>query len=256
MSYGNRPPLASFPPSPGNTGAPDEPSARERIARIKSITRRAVGHWKVASILFLVGAIVAVAVAWSSTRMYRSECVVQFRAGLKMGERDDDSPGERASKLGPKLRERLTTRTRLELVIKEFDLYPKTVSSQGMLWAVDDMRDKHVGFRQKDSDAFVISFENEDPEVAQKVTQRLADTMINEFTTGNLEQAKQQDAFLMQEEQRSAGELETASRNVAKFLSVHPEFAVEIKQGGGVAPRGRGPRGGGAVKKGAAGRGR
>src|SRR5207247_1794533 len=53
--------------------------------------------------------------------------------------------------------------------------------------------------------------------------------------------------FLAAEVLRSGNELETANREVAKFLSLHPEFALEMKAGGG----GTGGGGGGTTGLGA-----
>jgi hypothetical protein len=232
-------------PGQGPGGAPpaDGPSLRERIARTKTLSRRAAGHWKVAMLLLVVGLGLSLVAAMNSKRSYRSECSVQFKPGLRMGDKDDDTPSEKASKLMPKLQDELKTRARLEKVIREFNLYPKIVDSRGMSDAVDEMREKHIGFRGKgDSTTFVISFDaEEDPELAQKVTQRLADTMIDEYTKGNLSAVTAQEAFLSTEEARSERELEAANKAFAKFLAAHPEFAQEMKKGGGATP---GPGGG------------
>ena len=155
----NLPPqMHAYPNAPSAQQAPEEaPSMRERIARAKTIGKRAAGHWKIAGLLLVVGCIIALVAALNSKRSYRSECVVQFKAGLRMGDKDDDSPSEKASKLAPKLKEELTTRARLEAVIKEYNLYPKIVESRGMGDACEEMRDKYVGFRGKgDSSTFVI----------------------------------------------------------------------------------------------------
>src|SRR5512140_1797182 len=230
--YPGQGPLGGAPP------ADEGPSMRERIARAKTLTRRAAGHWKMASLLLVIGMLLALVAALNSKRTFRSECSVQFKPGLRMGDKDDDSPSEKASKLMPKLQDELKTRARLEKVIREFNLYPKIVDSRGMSDAVDEMRDKHIGFRGKgDSTTFVISFDaEEDPDLAQKVTQRLADTMIDEYTKGNLSAVTAQEAFLSTEEARSERELEAANKAFARFLAAHPEFAQEMKKGGGTTP--------------------
>jgi uncharacterized protein involved in exopolysaccharide biosynthesis len=227
----------SLPP----TGAPaPEPSPRERIARFKSLARRGLGYWKMAALILLVGCGVALFVAMRVKLIYRSECVVLFKPALKTSDRqEEESPSERAAKMAPKLKEVLTTRSRFEGIIKEFGLYPKVVESKGMVEAVDEMRG-HVGFRGRDSETFVISFENESAELAQKVTQRLADTMIDEFTKSSVSSARQQTEFIAVQEARSEQELEGANKALATFLTVHPEFAVEAKGGSAFGPAGPG----------------
>src|SRR5262249_49087631 len=192
-----------------------------------ALLRRALRYWKMGLLLLVAGCAIALFVATRVKLIYRSECVVLFKPAIKTSERqDEESPSERAGKLAPKLKEGLTTRSRLEQMIKEYGLYPRTVESKGMLEAVDEMRN-HVGFRGRDSETFVISYENESPETAQKVTQRLADTMIDEFTKSSMGTARQQADFLNAQEGRAAQELESANKALATFLTQHPEFAVE-----------------------------
>jgi len=188
------------------------------------------------ALLLIAGCAIALVVATRVKLIYRSECVILFKPAIKTSERqEEESPSERAGKLAPKLKEVLTTRSRLEQMIKEYGLYPKTVESKGMLEAVDEMR-SHVGFRGRDSETFVISYENENPEMAQTVTQRLADTMIDEFTKSSMGTAKQQADFLTAQEARAERELEDANKALAVFLTHHPEFAVEAKGGSAFGP--------------------
>ncbi|WP_394832699.1 hypothetical protein LVJ94_39965 [Pendulispora rubella] len=209
---------------------PRELTPRERMERARVVARRAATYWKSAAALFVLGAIISIAIAANLTRIYRSECVVLVRPAISTGEREE-SPSERAMKLAPKLKDTLLTRTRLEPVIREFNLYPKTVESKGMIDAVEEMR-LHVGFRGRDSETFVISFEDEDSERTRAVTQRLAESTMEEFRKGNLSTSKQQADFLGVEQKRAEEALENANRQLATFLAAHPEFAAETRQGG------------------------
>ncbi|WP_394826373.1 GumC family protein [Pendulispora albinea] len=224
--------------------APRELTPRERMERARVIAKRATHYWKSALALFVLGAGISIAVAMNLTRIYRSECVVLVRPAIKTDDRDE-SPSERAMKLAPKLKDTLLTRTRLEPVIREFNLYPKTVESKGMIDAVEEMR-LHVGFRGRDSETFVISFEDADPDRTRSVTQKLAESTMEEFRKGNLSTSKQQAEFLAVEEKRAEEALEAANRQLATFLSIHPEFAAETRQGnfsgqGAGAPFGQAP---------------
>jgi len=218
--------------------APRELTPRERMERARTVARRAATYWKSAIALFVLGSVISVVIAINLTRIYRSECVVLVRPAIKTDDRDE-SPSERAMKLAPKLKDTLLTRTRLEPVIREFGLYPKTVESKGMIDAVEEMR-LHIGFRGRDSETFVISFEDEDAERTRVVTQKLAESTMEEFRKGNLSTSKQQADFLGVEEKRAEEALETANRQLATFLAVHPEFAAETRQAnfgiGGGAP--------------------
>ena len=223
----------------GNAKKDREPTPRERIARFKTIARRALGYWKMAGLLFVLGAAISIVVAFTTQRIYRSECVVLVKPAVQTD--DHESPSERALKLAPKLKDTLLTRTRLEPIIKEFGLYPKTVESKGMIDAVEEMR-THIGFRGRDSETFVISFEDNDQERTRAVTQRLADSTMDEFKKNNLDSSKQQADFLGAEEKHAEEQLETANRDLATFLAQHPEFAADTRMvagfGGPTAPGG------------------
>jgi capsular polysaccharide biosynthesis protein len=212
-----------------------EPTPRERMERARVVARRALGYWKGASLLFILASIVSLVVALNMKRIYRSECVVLVRPAMKTDDREE-SPQDRAMKLAPKLKDTLLTRTRLEPIIREFNLYPSKVETKGMIDAVEEMR-LHIGFRGRDSETFVISFEDEEPDRTRAVTQKLAESTMDEFRKGNLSSSKQQAEFLGAEEKRAEEALETANRQLATFLAAHPEFAAETRQGAfGAAP--------------------
>ncbi|MFO0675390.1 MAG: hypothetical protein U0169_02575 [Polyangiaceae bacterium] len=211
-------------PSPASSGSPTPavPDPRERIARIRTLASRALWFWKTTLLVVILGSAISLVTATRVKRMYRSECKVLFKSGVT--ERDELPASEKAVRLAPKLKEMLLTRGRLERVINEFKLYPKIVDSRGLLDAVEEMRG-HVGFRGSESQTYVISFEGDTPEEVQKVTQRLAETMIEEFDKSNSSVVKEQAAFLEGEVARAEADLEVSNKALATFLALHPEFA-------------------------------
>lgn len=75
--------------------------------------------------------------------------------------------------------QQITSRTRLEPVIKEFNLYPEQVQNGLMEDVVDRMR-KDIATEIIRSDAFRISFLYDDARTSMKVTERLASMYIDE----------------------------------------------------------------------------
>jgi capsular polysaccharide biosynthesis protein len=227
---------AAPPPTP-----PAAPSPREKIERFKTLSRRALQYWRVPAIIMVVGLIGSVFAGMAVKLQYRSECTILFKPAIRTGERGDEDQSERAQRVGAKLKDLLVTRTRLEGIIKDFDLYHQTVDSRGVVEAVDEMR-LHVGFRARDSETFIISFESDKPDTARQVTESLANSMIKEFANSNISAAKQEVDFLSKQEQRSADDFERANKDLATFLTEHPEFAVEAKTTGfgGGTPAGTG----------------
>lgn len=191
-----------------------------------TLVKRARTYWKGTSLIFIVGCGIALLVALNSKRMYRSECRIVYKPGNPTGERE--SRALRAEKLAFRLHEQLVTRTRLEPLIDEFKLYPEVVEGKGMIEAVREM-DDHISLRPTKADNFMIAFEAEDRELAQTITQRLSDSMIDEYKTSELKVSSQEAAFLTTQAKRAEAALESANRELAEFLAIHPEFAADTR---------------------------
>jgi polysaccharide chain length determinant protein (PEP-CTERM system associated) len=73
----------------------------------------------------------------------------------------------------------ILSRTRLERVIKEFNLYPDMLSKLHMEEIVDRMKTK-IEVRVQRQNAFSISFEGTEPETVMQVTNKLASMFIEE----------------------------------------------------------------------------
>jgi polysaccharide chain length determinant protein (PEP-CTERM system associated) len=84
------------------------------------------------------------------------------------------------------LRQQILSRTRLERIIEEFNLYPELRASRIMEDAIERMRkDINVQIqasrnRRADSGAFTVSFDSGDPRTALLVAERLASLFIRE----------------------------------------------------------------------------
>jgi uncharacterized protein involved in exopolysaccharide biosynthesis len=219
------PPFASMPSFGGYVPPPEEPSPRERIDRLKTIGRRALRHWKPALAIVALGSAASVVLALQQKLIFRSECVVLYRLGK--GE-SEESGVDRVMHLAPRLRQVLTTRARLESVVRDFELYPRIVESRGMGEAVDEARD-HIEVRGRDSETFFLSFESDSRETAQHVTQRLADDMIKEFESQKVAQAKQRASFVAREQEQAESRMDEAEKALSTFASDHPVMAATVR---------------------------
>jgi len=189
--------------------------------------RRSFRFWAPAMALVFIGGAASIAFAFTRPRIYKSECLILYREGIRSSDLGGpDSGGDPARKLGMKLKEMVLSRTRLQQIIDEFRLYPLIVEDRGYVDAVDEMR-AHIAFRVKDGDTFGLSFEGEDARRVQAVTARLSEALIGENTKTRAEQAEVTKEFLDVEKQRTESELKEKETNLAKFLAKHPEFAKE-----------------------------
>lgn len=200
-----------------------EPSPREKIQRIKVLARRAPAFYRGALIVFFVAFTAGILSILRMPRIYESETVVLARDAIRT-DPHDPSPRIQAQRLGPKIKDLLFARSRLEKVILELGLYQEEIENFGILEAVEEMRTQ-IGFRTRDSDMFVISFQSTDPELSQRVTARLAESMIEEFVRDNVGRTQAARDFLAEEERRAEADLDEKGRALSEFLAQHPEFA-------------------------------
>jgi hypothetical protein len=217
-------------------------SPRERLARMRALAARGLAYSRGSLCILLLGSGVALGVARNTRPVYRAECTVFAKARIRTDDRDDGTPSpDQVVRQGARLKDMLTTRGRLEMAIKTFHLYPETLSNRSMLDAVEEMK-PHVGFRSLEGALYVISFDGNQPDLVQKVTAYLSDSLIDDYAMSDLDDLRRDADFLDKQEAASLDGLEESTRALTMFLAAHPEFAVEAKQA--AAPFGPSPASG------------
>lgn len=205
-------------------------TARDRLDRVLSIAGRAPRFFLPALAVFAVGTAASVAYAMLRPRVFKSETLILYREGIRSSDLvGGEDSGDRAHKLGLRLKEMVLSRTRLEQIIAQFKLYPTLVEERGIIEAVDEMR-THIGFRVKDGDTFGLGFDGDEPKKVQQVTAKLADALIAENSKSHAEQAEVTKQFLDREKATTEAELKAKEKAQAEFLAKHPEFAKEAAQ--------------------------
>ncbi|MGE0866468.1 MAG: Wzz/FepE/Etk N-terminal domain-containing protein [Vicinamibacterales bacterium] len=77
--------------------------------------------------------------------------------------------------------QQIMSRTRLEQIVADFNLYPRERAEQHLMEdIVERMRTKDIGIDIVKGDAFRVSYSAEDPRTAMRVTERLASLFIDE----------------------------------------------------------------------------
>jgi len=144
---------------------------RERLNRFWVLVKRTRMYARSTAMLLCVLVLFAIIATCLTKRVYRSETTVVYREAVRVG-REAENPTQRAARLGPRLKEYLYLRSRLQATIERFDLYPDLVR-RSMLDAVDEIQ-KHILFRTRSPDTFALSFAHESPEIAQSVATHLS----------------------------------------------------------------------------------
>lgn len=196
---------------------------RDLRDRVLTLLAKSLRYHRSALVLFIVGTAASTAVSWRRPLQYRADTTIIYREGLSF---DDPAWGGSVRRLGARLKELLLARTHLERIIQEFKLYPRIVAEHGYAEAVEEMRGD-IQFQFREGDTFRISYEGNAPDLVQKVTARLAETLVDQSTKDRVERATVTKAFLDAEAARVAEELHSKEQRLGKFLISHPEFAPE-----------------------------
>jgi protein tyrosine kinase modulator len=107
------------------------------------------------------------------------------------------------------IQQMILSRSRLERIIQDFDLYPEERKVMVMEDVVTRMRDRDVNVRVERGDAFRVSYIAGNPRTAQKVAERLGSLFIDENLRDREALAEQTSQFL-------EGQLEDAKRRLVE----------------------------------------
>src|SRR5215475_8035959 len=110
----------------------------------------------------------------------------------------------------------ILSRTQLEKIIQEFDLYPKGPMED----RVERLR-KKVNVQLRRNNIFELSFESENPEKTKQVTSRLTSLFIGQNLQVREQQAEGTKSFINAEAERLRKELEEQETVVNQYKAAH-----------------------------------
>lgn len=149
---------------------------------------------------FIVGVTASVVMARRVPELYRSETLI-----MVVPQRIPDSyvkPTD-ATRIEDRLHsisEQIQSRSRLERIILDFNLYPEQRAAGSMEEVVQRMRDDiWVGIEGQSQESFRVSYVSTDAQLAQKITERLASWFIEENLRDREKVASSTNAFLESE---------------------------------------------------------
>ena len=118
------------------------------------------------------------------------------------------------------------SRTTLEKVVRQFNLYPSTTDSANIDARIEKLR-KNIQIEVQKNDSFRLSFDDESPERAMLVTAHLGTIFIDENLQAREQQATGTSTFISAESERLRAELESHEATIndfkAKYRNELPE---------------------------------
>jgi polysaccharide chain length determinant protein (PEP-CTERM system associated) len=173
---------------------------------------------------FVVAAISTAAISHRLPKKYRSETVILVIPQRVPENYVRPTVTTRIEDRLTTLREQILSRSRLERIVQDFDLYPETRKQMVMEDVIVAMRND-IDVKVERGDAFRVSYVSSDPRTAQKVTERLASLFIEENLRDRELQAEGTNQFL-------DSQLEEARRNLLehekKLESYQRQYAGQL----------------------------
>ncbi|MCA9633463.1 MAG: hypothetical protein KC766_37695, partial [Myxococcales bacterium] len=205
---------------------------RALIKRTLQIARRALLYWPALAVAATLGVAAFFVVPKVIPPVYESGTVLLYReviqADTLLGSNSTPSESKRARNM--RLREMLLSRSNLKPIIEKYGLYAKTVESQGMVEALEEMR-RNTKCQVGEGDTVTITFQGQGAQQVFDVTKALADSMVEQARKYRAEEAESTQSFLQAQLETTAKELKAQEQALAKFLALHPEFALETTMG-------------------------
>src|SRR5687767_9507320 len=177
------------------------------------------GKWLIV-IPFVVATISAVLISDRLPRLYRSETVILV---IPQGVPESFVRTTVTTRIEGRLtslREQILSRSRLEPIVGELDLYADLRKGMVMEDVVDRMR-RDIDVKVERGDAFRISYLSDSPVSAQQVTERLASMFINENLRDREMQAESTNQFLDSQLEEARHRLQEHERKVAAYQKAY-----------------------------------
>jgi polysaccharide chain length determinant protein (PEP-CTERM system associated) len=158
---------------------------------------------------------------------YRSEALLQVTPQQVPENYVKSAVSQRLDSRLPAMEQTILSRTQLEQIIQEFNLYPKERKRLIMEDVVERMRshDILVGGRNGgriDGDSFTVGFEANDPKTAMLVAERLASLFIRENLQDRSVFAEQTDQFLQSQLDDTRRQLKEYETKLEEFRRANP----------------------------------
>ncbi|MFH1215959.1 MAG: hypothetical protein V1706_05595 [Pseudomonadota bacterium] len=155
---------------------------------------------KIIIIFFLMGAGVGLANYLTTPKVYQCISLIQYqRQQVNPTAMSPDDVRSRTSEVVATVTQQITSRSSLEAMIKEFDLYGEMRAALPMEDVVDVMREKHIEIKQEGGDIFKVSYQGGDPKKVLRITNALAAKFIEENLRYREERASETSSYINDE---------------------------------------------------------
>ncbi len=203
-------------------GQPGQPPALPNFA---VLARRIFGNWPLIVGALVIGAPISLKVVKGKMPVYKSEGTLIFRGGV-----NGDPSLEALKSLGQRMKETSLATSTLKRVVDDLHLSRHATETGNYEAIIGSLRPR-IDTKPKTPDTFTVTFDDSSPEDAQRIAQRLCEVMMEENMKSRQDRAKDSIDFLESEKKRADDDLAKSEKARTLFMSLHPEFASDGKDG-------------------------
>lgn len=199
------------------------------------IVKKIFRHWYWIIIGFIVAFGGAAAFAFTRADAYKSETLVQVDRAILTDFVEGSGVG--AGDLKARIHQLILSRTRLEQVATELNLYPDMRATKSPAEVMSYFRDQ-LEVAMHGEDTFLLAYQHDDPRTTQAVTQRMAELFIQESSRTRTERARTTSRVLTEQVAALLAELGRQEDELATFKEEHSQevFTIERRRLGFVGP--------------------
>jgi polysaccharide chain length determinant protein (PEP-CTERM system associated) len=197
--------------------APYGPSSTSAVGNLRTYLEAPFRRPVLVAVPFVLIVAVAVTLALSLPRMYRSSTLILVESEKMPDSFVRSMATETSNKRLGTIRQEILSRTRLQMVMEELNPYPLI---QSQTEAIEAMR-QATAITVKGNDAFAIEYVHPDPKKAQQVTARLGSLFIEESTKAREQQVEEAYEFLDSQVRDARRELEAKDATLRAYKEKH-----------------------------------
>jgi len=168
--------------------------------QIKKYVGMAVRRKKLILFFLLLSMTAGLGVYLKTPKVYQSTALLIYqRARINPGSKMTPDVQTQTREMVATLTQQVTSRSSLEAIVKQFDLYKEARRRLPMEDIVDRMRTRHISIKPDRGDVFKVSFDGDDPKKVMQVTNALAARFIEENLRYREEKATETSAYVKDE---------------------------------------------------------
>lgn len=155
---------------------------------------------KIIIAFFLLGLVGGLFSYIKTPKVYQCTSLIQYeRQRINPTAMSPDDVRTRTQEVVSTVSQQVTSRTSLEKIIKDFDLYPEMRAVIPMEDVVEAMRTRHINISPDEGDIFKVSYEGRDPRKVLLVTNALSAKFIEENLRYREERASETSEYVQDE---------------------------------------------------------